>query len=84
MVKKIEERVDARVLRWFGHMERMDGKRLAKKVWKAEVSGRRPRGRPKFGWMDGVKQALGRRDMSVEEARVRAMDRREWRMVVNG
>ena len=65
-------------------MERMDGKRLAKKVWKAEVSGRRPRGRPKFGWMDGVKQALGRRDMSVEEARVRAMDRREWRMVVNG
>ena len=84
MVKRLEERVDARVLRWFGHMERMDGKRLAKKVWKAEVSGRRPRGRPKFGWMDGVKQALGRRDMSVEEARVRAMDRREWRMVVNG
>ena len=61
-------------------MERMDVKRLVRKVWKAEVSGRRP----KFGWMDDVKQALGRRDMSVEEARVRAMDRREWRMVVNG
>ena len=84
MVKRLEERVDARVLRWFGHMERMDEGRLVKKVWKAEVSGRRPRGRPKFGWMDGVKQALGRRDISVEEARVRALDRREWRMVVNG
>ena len=67
MEKRLEERVDARVLRWFGHMERMDEGRLVKKVWKAEVSGRRPRGRPKFGWMDGVKQALGRRDIiSVE------------------
>ena len=34
--------------------------------------------------MDGLKQALGRRDISVEEARVRALDRREWRGVVNG
>ena len=59
-------------------------KRLVKKVWKVEVSGRRPSGRPKFGWMDGVKQALGRREMSVEEAKVRALERREWRMVVNG
>ena len=45
MVKRLEERVDARVLRWFGHMERMYEGRLEKKVWKAEVSGRRP----KFG-----------------------------------
>ena len=67
-----------------GHMERMDVKRLVKKVWKSEVSGRRPRGRPKIGWMDDVKQALGRRYMSVEEARVRTMDKREWRVVVNG
>ena len=84
MVKKIEERVDACVLRWFGHMERMDVTRLVKKVWKAEVSGRRPIGKPRFGWMDCVKQALGRRDTSVEEARVCALNRREWRMVVNG
>ena len=48
------------------------------------MSRRRPKGRPKFGWMDGVKQALERRDMSLEKARVRAMDRREWRTVVNG
>ena len=84
MVKRLGDRVDARVLRWYGHMVRMDDARLVKKVWKAEVSGRRPRGRPKFGWMDGVKQALGRKDISVEEARVRALDRREWRVVVNG
>ena len=48
------------------------------------MSGRRQRGRPKFGWMDGLKHALGRRDISVEVARQRTMDRREWRMIVNG
>ena len=32
MVKRLEEGVDARVLRWFGHMERMDVTRLVKKV----------------------------------------------------
>ena len=43
MVKRLKERRDTRVLRWFGYMERMDEKRLVKKVWKAEVSGRRPK-----------------------------------------
>ena len=57
MVKRLEGRVDVRVLRWFGRMERMNGKRLVKKVWTTEVRERRPRGRPKFGWMDDVKQA---------------------------
>jgi hypothetical protein len=70
MVRKLEDRVDARVLRWFGHMVRMDDGRLVKRVMESEVSGSRTRGRPKFGWMDGVKQALGRRDISVELARV--------------
>ena len=77
MVQKLRDRVDACILRWFGHMMRLDETKLGKKVLKAEVRGRRPRGRPKFRWMDGVKQALGRRDISVEERRVRALDRRE-------
>ena len=31
------------------------------KVLKADVSGGRVRGRPRLGWMDGVKMALGNR-----------------------
>ena len=64
-------------------MVRLDGSRLEKRMMKVYVSERWPRGRPKLGWIDDVKQVFGRRDMSVEEARVRALDRREWRMVVN-
>ena len=80
----MEDRVDALVLRWSRRMVRMDDGRVVKRVMESEVSGSRPRGRPKFDWMDGVKQALGRRDISVELARERDMDRREWRMTVNG
>ena len=49
----------------------------------AEVGGRRVRGRPKLGWMDGVKVALGNRGMIVEAARQCAKDRKEWRAQVH-
>ena len=36
---ELASRVDQRVLRWFGHMERMDDYRMARRVLMAEVSG---------------------------------------------
>ena len=48
----------------------------------AEVSEGRVRGRPRLGWMDGVKMALGNRGMTVEAARQCAKDRRAWRALV--
>ena len=74
---------DQRVLRWFGHVERMDDYRMAKGVLMAEVSGGRVRGRPRLGWMDGVKVALGNRGMTVEAARQCTKDRKEWRSLVH-
>ena len=43
----------------------------------AEVSDGKVQGRPKLGWMDGVKVALGNRGMTVETARQCAKDREE-------
>ena len=51
-------------MRWFGHVERMDDYRMARRMLMAEVSGRRVRGRSRLGWMDGVKVALGNRGMT--------------------
>ena len=62
-------RADHRVLRWFGHVERMDEYRLTRRVLMAEVSGGWVRGKPRLGWMGGVKVALGNRGMTVEAAR---------------
>ena len=41
------------------------------------------RGRPRLGWMDGVKVALGNRGITVEAARQCAKDRKEWRALVH-
>ena len=42
-------------MRWFGHVQRLDEYRMARRVLMAEVSGGRLRGRPRLGWIDGVK-----------------------------
>ena len=41
------------------------------------------RRRPRLGWMDGVKVALGNRGMTVEAARQCAKDRKAWRALVH-
>ena len=79
----LASRTDQRVLRWFGHVERMDDYRMARRVLMAEVSGEQVRGRRRLGWMDVVKVALGNRGMTVEAARQCAKDRKEWRALVH-
>ena len=58
-------RADQRLLRWFGHVERIDECNMARRVLMAEVNGGRVRGRPRLGWMDGVMVALGNSGMTV-------------------
>ena len=81
--RELLSRADQRVLRWFGHVERMDEYRMEKRVLMAEVSGGRVRGRPRLGWKDGVKVALASRGMTVKAARQSAKDREEWRALVH-
>ena len=48
------------------HVNKMDESCMARRVFIVEVSGGRVRRRPRLGWMDGVKVALGNRGMMVE------------------
>ena len=48
---------------------------MTRSVLMAEVSGGRVRGRPRLGWMDGAKVALGNKGMAVEAARQCAKDK---------
>ena len=66
--RELASRADQRVLRWFGHVERMDEYHMARRVLMAKVSGGRVWGRPRLGWMDGVKVTLSNRGMTVEAA----------------
>ena len=56
---------------------------MARRVLMAEVSVGRVRGRPRLGWMDGVKVALGNRGMTVEAPRQCAKDRKAGRALVH-
>ena len=80
--RELAARVDTNVLRWFGHVVRMDNEQLLKKVMNAKVDGRSSRGRPRFGWMDVVRRALNDRMMDMREASEHARNRNEWRMTV--
>ena len=74
--KEVASRVDQRVLRWFGHVERADEYSFLRKVLLAEVSGGRVRRRSRLGWMDSVKVPLGSTGMAVLAARQCAKDRK--------
>ena len=46
---ELASRADQRVLRWFGHVERMDDYRMARRVFMAQVSLGRVRGKVNDG-----------------------------------
>ena len=79
--ENLSKRVDRKVLKWFGHVERMGSERLTKRVYVSDVEGERGRGRPPFRWKDGVRRACAERDIGYEEARNVCLDRDEWRSV---
>ena len=81
--RELASRADQRVLIWFGHVERMDEYRMTRRVLMAEVIERLVRGKPRLGWLDDVKVALGNRGLTVEAARQCAKDRKKWRALVH-
>ena len=81
--RELASRTDQRVLRWLGHVARIDEYRMARRLLMAEVSGGRVRFSRRLGWINGVKVAKGNRGMTVESACQCAKDRKEWRVVIH-
>src|SRR5678816_1261878 len=73
--KGVNERINESMLRWFGHMERMNDSRLVKRMYSGECVGSRPAGRPKRKWIESVNECLKERNVSLAEARVRVHNR---------
>jgi hypothetical protein len=63
-------------LEWLGHIIRMDGARMAKKVFVSKPEGRRDIGRPKLRWMDDVEDDI--KALGIRRWRIKAQDRNEW------
>ena len=84
MRKGLDERMDEGVLRWFGHVERMESERIDKRVYIGEYAGDRSVGSPRKKWIDTVRECLKKRWLDDREARRMVQDRSEWRGFVRG
>jgi hypothetical protein len=69
--KNILEVILKKRLRWFGHVKKMPGNRLALKILEWEPEGTRRRGRPKERWIDGVRRSLTNHGLTEEDTRDR-------------
>ena len=58
-------------MRWLGHVERMSEEREVKRLYQNTAEGSRSVGRPRFRWMDDVREEL--RQMGVANWRIRAL-----------
>ena len=80
-VTPLLEEIERSKLRWHGHVMRMEEDKKPKRYLKWKPEGKRPVGRPRKRWMEGIEVALNRRGTSlceVEEDR-RYEDRDGWR-----
>ena len=63
-----DEKIDEGVLRWFGHVERMENDRIAKRVYVGEFAGSCSVCTSWRKWIDTVKDHLKKRGLNVKQA----------------
>jgi hypothetical protein len=75
--------VMSRRMRWAGHVARRGEERKVYKVLVGKPEGKRPLGRPRRRWEDGIRMDLGENSLrGVDWIRL-AQDRDRWRAVVS-
>jgi hypothetical protein len=80
-VQPIQEYVERSQFRWFGHANRMDDKRIVKRVYEAREIGKRPRGRPRKTWKEGLQEVTRKKGVTWKEVERTVKDRVKWKVL---
>lgn len=72
----IIDTIEAKKLRWYGHVCRMANTRWPKRIVNWNPPQRRRRGRPRTSWRDGIDSAMRNRNLNAEDWR----DRKRWKL----
>ena len=75
---EISKKVQESRLKWYGHALRREDEYVGKRVIGMEVPGKRRRGRPKWDWLDIIRNDLWERELSRKDAQ----DRPRWRRLI--
>jgi hypothetical protein len=65
--KNILEVIEEKRLRWFGHVKRMPGNRLPRKILEWERDGTLRKGRRKEKWIDRVRRSMTNHGLTEED-----------------
>ena len=74
--ENVNDRIEKRKLKWFGHLMRMQQQRWPKIIFQWTPAGRGIRGRPRRSWSQQIKEIIDTRGIQEEEA----LDREGWRL----
>ena len=66
-------------MKLFGHVEGMGEEKQLKRVMRAQMQVKRPRGRPRTRWKDVIKRDLETSGLSLEESAAEAHELDGWR-----
>jgi hypothetical protein len=64
-------------------LNRMDEKRIVKRVYEAREIGKRPRGRPRKTWKEWLQEVTRKKGVTGKEVERRVEDREKWKALWN-
>jgi len=71
--------VNSKRIAWLGHVMRMEGKRIPKRVLEWKPTGRRNRGRPRKRWIEDIEEDI--QIMGIRGWRKMCKERAEWEKI---